>query len=332
MNSQDAKKLSEAERERLEEIFGKLRAPAQPGTPEFDMSKLTVEDYALVRQYIPEAAPLVLEAQPQLIQQTGDMQMGREAQRNALRRMSGIAESSEDPALAQQLNQAARRSQEEAGSRQASLLQDAQRRGVMGSGMSMALANQGGANALEQGAVQSQGAAAEAYRNRLRAIQESGQLGSQIRGEDVALQGRNADIINAFNQRTSRAQQEYANQRSDLANSAQRYNIGAEQDISNKNVGLHNTVAEAERNRNDSLAKWKAEWERGNAQQGFENDLSIYRGQAGLSDASRSDIRQNAKDTNNAIQGFGNAAMSVYQTENAPKKKTKYVGDEEEEG
>lgn len=296
MNSQAAREASAAERARLEAIFNKLQAP------DLDSKPLTPEEYKVVRDYVPEAAPLILEAQPQLIQQTGDMEMGRQAQRNALRRMSGIGEGEFDPEFAALQNQAARRSQEEAQSRQASIMQDAARRGVGGSGLALAMQGQAAADAMRGGAEASQQAAAQAYKNRIQALMNGAQLGSQMRGEDVQLQGRNADIINAFNQRTSQAAQNWANQRANIGNEAQRFNIGAAQDVANRNVGLRNTTAAANQAaRNDA------------AQRDFENQMSIARGQAGLSDAARSDIRQNAADQNAAIQGVTNAGMAGFQ-------------------
>lgn len=292
MNYASAKKA----REKMEEEAEKVRALyEQIQLPNFDVKSIKPEDFQLIQKYIPEAAPYIAEKNPKLIEETAKMKEGSEAQIGALRRLMQ-ASSGNDPEYLAKMNQSARRAQQEAQSRQASILQDAQRRGALNSGMQMASQMQAGAGSMDALAMQQQGQAADSYRNQLEALRQGAALGGDIRQGDIALQSRNNDVINQFNQRNTAAQQAYANQRADIANSAQKYNVGMAQDLANKNVAGRNESAVRNQDMMNRLA-----------QQNYTNQVDKANNLAGYHGMVRQDTLGGAQDRANAVTGIAGA-------------------------
>lgn len=280
-SAEKARKASQARLNKIEEMFNKIKPPdydlsitdppelhqqqlALPQfsdpmqAPKFDLSKLEPEDLKVIGKFNPELPALVMEAEPELIEKTKGMQIGREAQLKALKRLQQVGEGEFDPEYQQQVQEAARAAQGEAQSRQASIMQDFARRGIAGSGMNLAAQMGATASSMDRAAQANQAAAAQAYRNRLNALMSGAQLGSQIRGEDIDLQARNTAAINAFNQRVSRQRQAYEDQRAQAMNQAQMYNLGVGQSVEQQNVAARNQAAMADRARLDALAKYGA--------------------------------------------------------------------------
>jgi hypothetical protein len=124
--------------------------------------------------------------------------------------------------------------------KQQQIIQQAQMRGMGGSGAELAAAlqeQQAGANQASQ---QGDQLAATASQNALQAALQSGQLGGQIRQQDFNVnQARTsaADEMNRFNV-SNRMNQQARNVQAQ--NQAQQYNLGNNQGISNANVGQAN--------------------------------------------------------------------------------------------
>lgn len=321
-NSQSAQKASKEEMQRINELYSRLTSPKfdESGTqiPNFDETTLTPEDFKVVQKYMPQTAPYVAEAAPHLVQETQGMAAGREAQMGALQKFRDISNSSTDPQLNAQLAAAGRNSQIQAQSREQSLLQDAERRGQLGAGSVLGAQLSSSANSMNQGAIQSQNAAADAYKNRLEALRQSATLGGDIRNQDTDLGARNAGIINSFNQRTAANAQNYQNQAANTMNEGQRFNIGQAQDVANKNVSQGNEAAIANRQRQDALAKYRYDALVGQkqtannlAQSKFDNQYRITAGQAGQGNANIGFYQQNARDNNARTQGLGDAAGKI---------------------
>lgn len=283
--SQRAQAAKEAETARLQRILDAIQ------DPQFDPSTITPEDYKIVEKYQPQAAAFIAEQNPQLIQETADMSAGRDTQMAAMRRLMEASKGN-DPEYLAKMNQSARRAQQEAQSRQASILQDAQRRGALNSGMAMASQMQAGAGSMDALAMQQQGQASDSYRNQLEALRGGAALGGDIRSSDMQMQGRNTDILNSFNQRNTANRQAFENQRADVANQGQRYNVGVAQDLANRNVGQRNEAAYGERD-------YRNKMQQGN----YDNQMDRLGIQAKISGAVRSDIRQRSADKQNAVLG-----------------------------
>jgi hypothetical protein len=89
---------------------------------------------------------------------------------------------------------------------------------------------------MAQGAALSQQAAIEAYRQKLAATQQAGSMGRQLAGDELSMERANADVINDFNQRSSRQYQDYLNMRSQMQNDAQLRNLQVQQSTADRNV------------------------------------------------------------------------------------------------
>jgi hypothetical protein len=298
---------------------------------EVDLSKLTPEQYRVVGQLVPEAAPYIAEAAPNLVRDTAAGREGKDATLAALRRLRGIASGS-DPVSDAKFNQLARRVQGEAGSRDAAILRGAEERGALTSGLTSAAQLQSGAAAMDRLAGMGVDNLGESRRNALMALRDSGALGRNIRGDDLSLEETNADIINQFNQRTSSNYQNYMNARANMANQAQMQNLQTAQNVANMNVDTANKFAVNERNRQDDIARDRRRdlvEERANQnkiqesvynaklgnQQRYNQaqadranwDIGIAKGKAGIAgDLNQFDIGA-AEARNRAIQGMANA-------------------------
>lgn len=303
---------------------------------DLDLSSITPEQFKVMGTYAPEAAAYVAEANPTLVQQTAVGQEGRAAQINALRDFKKIA-AGNNPELKANMEAAARNAQINAQSRTESLVQDQQRRGTMGSGLGFAAMLQGNSDSMLNGAEAGRDEALEAYRSKLQGIEKSGVMGRQLAQDEFGAQQTNADIINQFNQRTSRNYQDYLNNRSQLANQAQLTNLQNSQDIANKNVNQNNdmavrnqnnanaiktqnyNMARDERNYGNTIAESKATWAaqekaRQNAlkTQGYQDKIARANGIAGIGATQMQQTNQNAQDRNAMIGAVGSTAAGYY--------------------
>jgi len=301
-----------------------------------DFSRLTPETYKVVATYAPQAAQFVGESRPELVKGSAAQKEGRGAQIDALRQLQAVAKG-ESPELKIRMQQAADQAQAQAQQRTQSSLQDAQRRGMLGSGLSFASALQGSSDAMQGGAAQSQAAAIAAYKDKLAAIQGAGQMGRQLSQDELAQEAGNTDIINSFNQRTSKNYQDYLNQRAQMQNDAQRYNIGQQQDVSNRNVGLGNETQRynlenknrlaqmkyqndvGERNYQNTIAEQQANWgarekDRQNdlRRQAYQDQMSKQSAMSGIGYQQNAQAMQSAQDRNQMIGGIAGAAAGYY--------------------
>jgi len=295
--------------------------------PAFNWENITPEQYQQVQQFNPQLAEFVAQKAPDLPQMTAAAKEGRGAQLSALQRYRDIAAGETDPELAQLLAQSSQRAQRDAQSRNASILQDAARRGQGGSNATLAAQLQGGSDAFQLQSQQSMAAAAEAYRNRLRALDQSSDLGGQIRSSEMGEQARNADIINQFNSSDAMRRQNWANQNAQMRNEATQGNIATAQRLSDANVANRNTANVDNRARYNALQAKQYDYraaERQGAidrektknqikQQQFGNAMQIAQGRSGIAQTGIDYLRQDARDRNQAVQGvadgIGSAAM-----------------------
>jgi len=340
MQYYNAAKARKATKERLHEIEQMFSAIVPPDLgikvwddpkflatvpePAFNMQAITPKMYESVGQYIPQAAAVIAEKRPDLVRASDEANKGRQSQMDALEQYRRIARSDFDPELAQRMAESSRKARSDAQSRQASILQDAARRGQASSLGTMAMQSAGASDAMERQAIEGQMAAAESYRNRLAAMQRGAELGGQVRQSEMSEAGRNTDIINDFNQRTSARYQQAAQQRADLANKGQLYNLGEGQRIADANVDAVNksryehvgrandlrqmAYGNARQTRNDRIQGQK---DRMNViQRDYENRMSNAATRANVSYHRIGEDQQNTRDTNAAIQGGADSAMA----------------------
>jgi len=236
----------------LDEYIAKNKGnlPDYGNLPTFEF--LTPDQFSVIQKYNPQFAQYVEQKNPELVKRSAVGEEGLAAQRNLLRKLMMTGNLEQDPELMQRFAEADRNAQIAAQSRQQALMQDFARRGQGGSGIQLAAQIGAGAEAMGRSAQQSQQAATEAYKNRLQQLMKSGDLGASMEQRDLSLQEKNADIINQFNQMTSKNYQNWLNQQADLANKAQMFNIGQQQDVADKNVNLQN----AYKNNLANIAQW----------------------------------------------------------------------------
>lgn len=299
----------------------------------FDMSAITPEALQLVGQYNPQAAEFIFNQAPELIVESEAAAEGRRAQLDALRRYADTAAMGYDPTLEAGLFEAQQQAGAMAQSRQASALQDAARRGTLGSGVEMAAALQGGASAADRMAMQAQQAALQQYRARQDALANQARLGGQVRESEMREAGRNADILNRFNEMSTSRYQNYLQDVANMQNRAQLTNLQAQQRASDANVQARNEAAmrnQEYRNRMLGQQRQEAVVERGNVQdmlgrkydarqREFENQMDRTRGIHGLESQRIQYGRQDAADRNRMIQGLGDYGQAmVYSRKTQP--------------
>lgn len=286
-NAEQARGASQRELQRIREMIEKIEAP------NFTPDQITPEDYAIVSQMAPQLAPFFEEAKPTIVQETEDMFRGRQAQLAALDQLRTRAEREMDPAMQARLSQAASAGQREAQSRQESLLQDAQRRGQLGSGALFAAQLQAGESGMDRTAEMAQAAAIEADKARLQAIMQGAQLGGTIYSQGERTQGINADIINSYNQRMAQGLNTNAAQNVDRLNRAQEWNVQNAQDVANRSTAARNAAQEknVSNKMEADLNNWRAQMDKVGRQ------TSVGQQQIAMN-------YQDAADRNVAIQGI----------------------------
>jgi hypothetical protein len=214
------------------------------------------------------------------------------------------------------MDQARQSSNAAAQSRMNSILQDSQRRGQFGSGAMLAAQMSGSQNAMSEGARQSQMAAVEAQKNMLQQQRDASGMGRNLASDENQLAAQNADIVNSFNQRSSRAYQQYLQQQNEMRNQAALRNLSTRQSISNQNTGIANQqmtdrykAANSERDYQNKLVGQR----QGVKQNNFSNQIAKTSGIAGQNTAAMNQNMMAGQDRNNAIQGIGNAVGGYYQ-------------------
>ena len=294
IKSKKGRELAAAERAKLEALLAKVQ------DPQFDASALNPEDYRVVQQYVPQGAPFIEEVAPQLTKaQSEGAKAGREAQMNALERLSQLSTSDRDPLMDLQASQALQKAGVANQGRVGAITESFARRG-QGGGPQEMLAQMLGSQQSNEMANQSMtNLAVEAQRRKLQALADSAQLGGQIRGEDVALESRNNDILNQFNQRFAARRQGWEDARADMLNDAQRANIDRAQGVADRNVSTRNQFAVDNRNRYNDVEgkKWGVSMDRLGRQ-------------SNLGGLARDDIAANTNAQNQAVSGASGAAIS----------------------
>lgn len=307
--SAKARGATRAEIKRLEDLVASIIPPEydiSPNDPpgevmrklkgaDLDFSRVSPEQLSTLGYYAPEAAAYVQEQNPTLVQQTQAGATGRQAQLDALRNYRQIAEG-RDPAFQAAMQEAGIRGQQDAQSRMDTVLADSQRRGGFNSGMSFQAMLAGNAGSMSNAAAGQRAAAIESANRRMSAIGGAASVGGQIAGQELDQQARNADIINQFNERTSRNYQQYLNNKSTLANQAQLQNIQMRDKASS------------------DYASWMAgEKERLNnlKTQGFNQQIQKANIQAGIGAQNIAAIQAEGMDKANQIQGVTNAVTGA---------------------
>lgn len=318
----NSEKARGAEASRLQQIsdeFDKIKPPNY-NFKVFDPPALQTQALAQPQfqnqPLTPAMSAYVQQAAPTTIQNTADMQTGRAAQLAALQRLQSVGAGEFDPQYQQAVQTASRQAAADAQSRNSAILQDYARRGQSGSGLNLATQLSSNAQIGNNQGLANLQAATNAYKNRLSALSSGAQIGSQINQDDANTQGRNANIINNFNQQVAGNRQTWGNNQANVLNNnalnnQQTYNQTAQNTYNNAN-----TERNAQNNIQTQLANWNVnQADRQNNLQNmqYQNQLGQLNGKFGISNAQGANNLGAAQDRNAAIQGLTNAGTTVGQ-------------------
>lgn len=227
-NSEQARRANAADRKRINNLVNSLQ------DPNFNVSKIDPEDFAVLEKYSPEVADFVVEQAPELVKAVSQGAVaGRDAQMEALERYRGLGKTGEDTQSRILRDQALQAAQIQNQGQQAAIMDRFARQGQAGSGNQL-VAQLMAQQAAGQNATQSsQDAANQAYNVRLDALKSGAQLGGQIRNEDIDLEAMNTDRMNAYNQRFAANKNAYNQNAADTRNQGQLFNLKTKQALGN---------------------------------------------------------------------------------------------------
>jgi len=294
-NSEQGRKASASERQQIKRMLENVQSP------NFDPRQITPEQFKVVSKYVPKAAAFVAEQAPQVIQAKSEGAIaGRDATMNALNRLKNLANTGTDEESNLLQQEATNATNIANRGRQGAITESFQNRGAGGSGLELLAQMSNAQNANDMQAQSSRQGRMRAVQTRLQALRDSADIGSRVRGEAIDIESRNNDVWNGFNQRTSQRQQQYGEMVAGLDNDAQRFNVGNEQDIANRNTGATNDFNRFNQTRDDR-----------NQQSAFDNEMAKVGQFSGVANTARQDIQNSTRDTNSAIAGAGDAGQSI---------------------
>lgn len=283
--NKDAQKLNAAERARMMELIDKVKQP------NFDMSSLTPEEFQIVGTYVPQAIPLIEEQAPELVQQSQAALQGRQAQQSALQRLMEVGNAPTDIAQQAAVSDASRAAAIQNQGSMAALNEQQARQGQGGLGLAGALSQMQANN--QTGAMTSQNAALDAYRNRLNALSQGAAIGNQLQGNENNLALNNSNIINSYNQRMAQMRQNNAIANTNMQNEAQMSNLNNRQSAADKNTSNANDFMKYNQGNQNQLK-----------QQQYNNQMQKIGAYSGLSAQNQQANTQNAQSKANLYGGL----------------------------
>lgn len=208
--------------------------------PSIEDMKVMLEREVLKGTYTPAQAQAILQQRSEMDNIQTDPRL-REAQLAALTGLQDIAQSGGLTTADRGLLQAAAQEagQYERGQREA-ILQNAQQRGVAGSGLEMLSKLQAQQSGADRMSAEGFKTAQLAQQRQMDALMQSGALGGQIRGQDfgqAADIARANDAINNFNVAN---RQDVVNRNVDANNQGQMFNLDREQALQTRNTTTRN--------------------------------------------------------------------------------------------
>jgi hypothetical protein len=229
---------------------------------------------------IPDTAMIGIQSDPLL----------KQAQMDALSQLQNLGKSGGlDEADKANLERARQNFASESASQQAGVAESMARRGMSSGGLELAqrqMAAQNAANQMGNTEAQIQG---EARRRALDAIMQGGQLGGQMRNQEMGEKERQAAAIDRINEFRATNAIGAEQRRVSAANAAQAANLANAQRIADANVGFKNT----------SIAAANAA-----PQQSFQNKMAIAGGKAGTLGSQAVNVGQQGQQQANMFGGL----------------------------
>lgn len=195
-----------------QQLYGNLQTP--------DFQTYTPEQYQVAGSYDPQ------QAQASTISEDPTL---RSAQLSALNKMAGLANTGLSDVDQAGFAKAREQADQISHSGTQAALQNAQARGVGGSGLEFVMREQAAQDAAQR--AQDAGLSQASQSAQMRALynQAFGSMAGQVRGQDYNANAANAGILNNFNMYNTQS-----------GNQAQLYNLGQQQQVSNANVTQNN--------------------------------------------------------------------------------------------
>lgn len=302
-NAYQQGKISRKEYEKRKRMLEDYQAKMDQIGPGDPPPPISLEQYKLIGSYVPEVAQYYEQQAPELITEAESIPE-RQMQREALSRLSNLANTGEDAISRAQQEEAAFQADAAAKSRRAQILREYEQRGLGGSGQQL-LADVAGSQdadvAQRQAALR---AAADAQGRRYQALGDMANLASNIRQQNTSTEKANRDIMNQFARDLASSKNSYNRYVAGVRNEAQQYNLQNAQNIANANLGLANQQNLANRAAAIDYEKQKRDWELSKA------DIAFNEGK-GLSGLYANNARQNAQNWSNVGGAFGGEISSI---------------------
>lgn len=214
------------------------------GVPPAEAMQIVLQKYKSAGQLTPEMEQTFLQGKTNL-SSVAPNQQDRVAQMNALNQLQQLGtnggELLSDKAA---LNNTINASNTANRGRQQAILQNAQARGVGGSGASLAAQLDAAQNEANQQNSNALNIDAQAQQRALQAISQGGALGSQMEKQDYAEKANAAQAQDAIDRFNMANRQNVSNQNTQATNAANAFNLENNQRISDLNTGVDNTQAE----------------------------------------------------------------------------------------
>lgn len=233
--------------------FGSAKDSAVKGVDAFrDVQLPTAEElqYQLSElidsgQLTPEQATAIMQDSSALNQITLDPKL-KQAQMEALAQLQDIGQNKGLTAMDRaQLAQIQSDEATQARGAREAILQNAQMRGMGGSGMEMLAQMQNAQDAATRQAARDTSVAGMAQQRALQAIQSAGQMGGQIQGQDFDQQARIAAANDAINQFNTANKNQAMMQNVQANNDAQKFNLQKQLEVNKANTDIKNQQAQA---------------------------------------------------------------------------------------
>ena len=250
---------------------------------------------------------------------------GREAQNDVMADLRAMAEtgySTADRVQAQGITDQMMRARQ---TQDRALMRDLAARGQLGSGAELAARMMANDSAMDAANDAGSKLAAEGMARKLQAMGMSGQIAGQQAGQDIAVAGKQADIVNAFNNRKSVLGTQAAAANAQTQNQANVFNLQNKQAVAQRNIDTQNQQnlfnLQNKQNiavNNTNLANASKDKKNAYTQQDMGNKLSKLQGQgnAYLSQAAGLDTAAAAANANKAASdantlGWINAGVKL---------------------
>lgn len=256
-------------------------------TPDIEAMKLALEEYVSQGIFTPEEASAVL-ADPSAFESITSSPEFQEAQMKALAGLQEISDNQGTTASTRaRMNEIAKdEATRERGSREA-ILQNAQQRGVGGSGLEFLSLLKNQEASADRASERDTQAAADAEQRALEALIKGGDTASAMRSQEFNENARIAEAKDAINRFNAQNRQQVNLYNTGVNNAAQQYNLAQQQKLADANVDQRNK-AQA--------------YNKGLLQTDYDNRLGLARTKAG---AFGNDEKRKKQNIDDIEYGFG---------------------------